>query len=171
MFNQAVIREGLKYGGACALVGFGALLILYFTGTNPFGAIIGLTAITLPVAIFFGVSQFKKYINPEIGFLQALSVALIISFTAAILSGTLVLGLAAFAGKPGLDRHKAEMKAVLQKPRAKDTTLEIAGKANYEKALRDLDSITPFDLAADDFLKKLGIGFLLSLIAATFYRK
>ena len=171
MYNQAVIREGIKYGGACALVGFGALLILFFTGTNPFGAIIGLTVITLPVAVFFGVSRFKKYINPEIGFLQALSVALVISFTAAILSGSLVYGFAHLAGKPALDRHKAEMKAFLQKPTAKDKTLEIAGKANYEKALRDLDQMTPLDLALDDFYKKAGIGFLLSIIAATFYRK
>jgi hypothetical protein len=63
------------------------------------------------------------------------------------------------------------MKAFLQKPTAKDKTLEIAGKANYEKALRDLDQMTPLDLALDDFYKKGGIGFLLSIIAATFYRK
>jgi hypothetical protein len=171
MYNQAVIREGVKYGGACALVGFGALLILFFTGSNPFGSVIGLTVITLPVAIFFGLSQFKKYINPDIGFLQALGVALIISCTAAILSGSLVYGLAHFAGKPALDRHIAEMKAFLQKPTAKDKTMEIAGKANYDRALRDLEEITPLDLALDDFYKKAGIGFLLSIIAATFYRK
>lgn len=171
MYNQAVIREGLKYGVACALIGFAAMLILYFTGTNPFGAIVGLTIITLPVTIFFGVSQFKKYINPQVGFLQALSVALIISFSTALISGSLVFGLARLAGKPALDRHKAEMKAVLQTPNGKSKTLEIAGKENYEKALQDLEKITPLDLALDDFYKKAGIGFILSIVAATFFRK
>jgi hypothetical protein len=34
-----------------------------------------------------------------------------------------------------------------------------------------MERITPLDLALDDFYKKLGIGFILSLIAATFFRK
>ena len=171
MYDQAVFREGLKYGGACALIGFGAMLILFFTGTNPFGSTLVLTVITLPAAIFLGLSQFKKYINPNIGFLKALSVALIISATAAIISGILVFGLATLAGQPAIDRHIAEMKAVLQEPTAKAKTLEIAGKANYERALKNLEQITPLDLAQDDFLKKMGIGFLLSVVAATFFRK
>lgn len=171
MYSQAVIREGLKYGGACALINFGALLILYFTGTNPFGSNLVLTVITLPVILFFGLYQFKKYTDPNIGFLKALSVGLMITVTAAILSASLVYGLARFAGKPALDRHIAEMKAVLQEPAAKKKTLEIAGKENYELALRNLEKITPLDLAADDFYKKLGIGFLLSIVGATFFRK
>jgi hypothetical protein len=171
MYNQAVIREGFKYGAACALVGFGALLILFFTGTNPFAAILGLTIITLPTTLFFGVYQFKKYINPDIGFLKALSVALIISATAAVLSGSLVLGLAHYAGKPALDRHRNEMKAVLEDSTARAKTLQIAGKDNYKLALKEMERITPLDLALDDFYKKLGIGFILSLIAATFFRK
>jgi hypothetical protein len=63
------------------------------------------------------------------------------------------------------------MKAVLEEPTAKAKTLEIAGKANYELALRNLEQITPLDLAADDFYKKMGIGFLLSIVGATFFRK
>jgi hypothetical protein len=171
MYDQAVIREALKYGGACALTSFGALLILYFTGMNPFGSNVLLTVITLPVAIFFGLSQFKRYIDPMMGFLKALSLALMITATAALLSGTLVYGLARLAGKPALERHIAEMKAVLEEPTAKAKTIEIAGKANYALALKSLEKITPFDLAADDFYKKLGIGFLLSLVGATFFRK
>lgn len=171
MYNQAVMREGLKYGGACALINFGALLILYFTGTNPFGSNLVLTVITLPVAIFLGLSQFKKYVDPDLGFLKAISVALMITATAAILSASLVYGLARLAGKPALDRHIAEMKAVLEEPTAKKKTLEIAGRANYELALKSLEQITPLDLAVDDFYKKMGIGFLLSVVGATFFRK
>jgi hypothetical protein len=171
MYNQAVFREGLKYGGACALINFGALLILYFTGTNPFGSNLVLTVITLPVAIFFGLSQFKKYFDPNIGFLKSLSVALIITATAAVLSATLVYGLARLGGKAAVDRHIAEMKAVLEEPTAKAKTIDIAGQANYELALKNLDQITPLDLALDEFYKKLGIGFLLSIVGATFFRK
>jgi hypothetical protein len=171
MYDQAVFREGLKYGSACALTSFGALLILFFTGTNPFGSNLVLTVITLTAAIFFGLSQFKKYTDPQLGFLKALSLALTITATAAILSGSLVYGLARLAGKPALDRHIAEMKAVLQEPTAKAKTIGIAGKANYELALKNLEHISPWDLAADDFYKKLGIGFLLSIVGATFFRK
>lgn len=165
------MREGLKYGGACALINFGALLILYFTGTNPFGSNLMLTVITLPVALFLGLYWFKKFTDPNIGFLKAMSLALMITATAAVLSASLVYGLARLAGKPAIDRHIAEMKAVLEEPTAKKKTLEIAGKENYELALRNLEKITPMDLAADDFFKKLGIGFLLSIVGATFFRK
>ena len=171
MYDQSVFREGLKYGLGCALVNFGALLILYFTGTNPFGSNLALTLMTLPPAIILGLYQFKKYIDPNIGFLKAFRLGLIISATAAVLSAGLVFSLAKMAGKPALDRHIAEMRAVLEDPTAKAKTLEIAGKENYELALKNIEKITAVDLAADDFYKKLGIGFLLSLVGATFFRK
>lgn len=171
MYDQSVFREGLKYGLGCALVGFGALLILYFTGTNPFGSNLALTLMTLPPAIILGLYQFKKYIDPNIGFLKAFRLGLVISATAAVLSAGLVFGLSKVAGKPALNRHIAEMKAVLEDPTAKAKTLEIAGKENYELALKNIEQITAVDLAADDFYKKLGIGLLISLVAAVFFRK
>lgn len=171
MYDQAVFREGWKYGLGCALIGFGALLILYFTGTNPFGSNLALTVMTLPAAIVLGLYLFKKYTDPNMGFLKAFSLGLVISATAAVLSATLVFGLAKMAGKPALNRHIAEMKAVLEEPTARDKTIEIAGKENFELALKNIEQITPVDLAADDFYKKLGIGFLLSLVAAVFFRK
>ncbi|MGV3505585.1 MAG: DUF4199 domain-containing protein [Adhaeribacter sp.] len=171
MYEHSVIREGLKYGLGCALIGFGALLILYFTGTNPFGSNLALTLFTLPPAIILGLYQFKKYIDPNIGFRKAFSLGVLISATAALLSAGLVLGLAKVAGRPALERHIAEMKAVLEDPTAKAKTLEIAGEENYVLALKNIEQITALDLAADDFYKKLGIGFLISLVGATFFRK
>lgn len=171
MYDLSVFREGVKYGLGCALIGFGALLILYFTGTNPFGSNLVLTVITLPPAILLALYQFKKYIDPNIGFLKAFSLGLLISATAAVLSAGLVLGLAKVAGKPALERHISEMKAVLEEPTAKAKTIEIAGEENYVLALKNIEQITAWDLAADDFYKKLGIGFLISLVAAVFFRK
>ena len=61
MFDQAVVRTGVKFGVICALAGFAVILLLYFTGLNPYGQNSMWSWVFIPVAVFWGLSYFRKY--------------------------------------------------------------------------------------------------------------
>lgn len=171
MFDQAIVRTGIRYGVMCALSGFVIVLALYFSGVNPYGHNNYFSLLFIPVFIFLGSAYFKKYNDQNIGFLKAFRVALTITFFAALCSGMLLYIFANFAGIESIQLHIAEMKALLNLPETKAQTLKMIGKENFELTLKNLEHTTPYDLAATDFFQKAGIGFLVSLVAATFFRK
>lgn len=171
MIDQAIMRTGIRYGVMCAIAGFVIVLVLYFAGINPYGHNNYFSLLFIPVFIFLGSSYFKKYNDQNIGFLKALRVALSITFFAALCSAMLLYVFSNFAGINSIQMHIAEMKAMLNQPETKAQTLKMVGKENFELTLKNLDHTTPYDLAATDFFQKAGIGFLVSLVAATFFRK
>jgi hypothetical protein len=61
------------------------------------------------------------------------------------------------------------MKVVLETTRTE--TIKLIGEANYNQTVEQLNKTTPYHLAADDFMKKLFTGFLISIVAAVYFRK
>lgn len=171
MFDQAVVRTGIRYGVMCALASFVVTLLLYFAGINPYGHNSIFSLIFIPIFIFSGSSYFKKYNDQHIGFLKALRVALTITFYAALCSAMLLFIFSAFAGVEAIKLHITEMKALMEVPATKTQLIAEVGKSNYELALKRLEETSPYDLAADEFFKKVGVGLLISIVAATFFRK
>jgi hypothetical protein len=171
MLDQAVIRTGIRYGVLCALASFIVTLLLYFSNINPYGHNSMFSVLFIPIFIFWGSSYFKKYNDENVGFLKALRVALNITFFSALCSAMLLFVFATFAGVETIERHIAEMKAIMTEPQTKALTIKAVGIENYNLALKNLENTSPYDLAGDDFFKKTGIGFLVSIIAATFFRK
>jgi hypothetical protein len=169
MFDQAVVRTGIRYGVFCALAGFAITLLLYFSGLNPYGQSSLFGLVFMPVFIFLGLSYFKKYNDQHIGFLRALRVALSITFYAALASAMFLYIFATFAGLETIQRHINEMKVMLAATRAE--TIKMIGKANYDLTMAQLDKTTPYHLSADDFMKKILTGSIFSIVAAVFFRK
>ena len=171
MFDQAVIRTGIRFGVLCALASFVVTLLLYFSGINPYGHNSMFSVLFIPIFIFWGCSYFKKFNDENVGFLKALRVALTITFFSALCSAMLLFIFGTFAGVEVIERHITEMKAIMTEPQTKALTIKAVGLDNYNLALKNLENTSPYDLAGDDFFKKTGIGFLVSIIAATFFRK
>jgi len=171
MFDQAVVRTGIRFGVLCALASFVVTLILYFSNINPYGHNSMFSVLFIPVFIFLGSSYFKKYNDQNIGFLKAFRVALTITFFSALCSAMLLFIFSTFAGVELIERHIAEMKAIMLEPQTKALSIKAVGQENYDLALKNLEKTSPYDLAGDDFFKKTGIGFLVSIVAATFFRK
>ncbi|WP_034256719.1 DUF4199 domain-containing protein [Adhaeribacter aquaticus] len=169
MFDQAVVRTGIRYGVICAVFGFTVILILYFTGLNPYGQSSLFSLVFLPVFIIAGSSSYKKYNDQNLGFLKAFRVALTITFFAALASAMLTYIFSVFAGIEVIQRHITEMRMAMEAVRAQ--TIEMIGEANYKQTLAQLEKTTPFNLAMDDFMKKMLTGFIISIVAATFFRK
>ncbi|MGV3589357.1 MAG: DUF4199 domain-containing protein [Adhaeribacter sp.] len=169
MFDQAVVRTGIRYGVMCALVSFAVTLVIYLAGYNPYGQTSLFSLVAMPAFIFMGCAYFKKYDDQNIGFLKALRVALAITFYAALASAMFLYIFSVFAGFDAIQRHINEMKVVLEA--TKSETVKLIGEANYNQTLEQLSKTTPYNLAADDFMKKLFTGFLISIVAAVYFRK
>jgi len=169
MFNQTIIRVGIRYGVLCGLVCFALVLVLYFTGTNPFGDMGRITYLPIPVFIFLAIRYYKLFNDTEIGFLRGLRVGLSVSFYTALSAAMLVFVFIYLAGPQVLQQHIAEMKALLAETR--EEQIRIVGERLFEEGYKALDSITPSMLAADDFVRRIFAGGIFSVVAAMFFRK
>lgn len=169
MFNQAIIRVGIRYGVLCGVACFAIVLLLYFMGLNPFGDYGRYSFIPIPFAIFLGIRYYKKFNDTEIGFLRGLRVGTSVAFYAALCASMLVFILTFVAGPELLQQHILEMKALLEG--AREEQIKIFGEEWYQEAYNAAISTTPSSLAAGDFIRRFFGGLVFALIAAVFYRK
>ena len=169
MFNQTIIRVGIRYGVLCSLACFVLVLVLYFMGYNPFGDMGRLTYLPIPVFIFVAIRYFKLFHEGEIGFGRGLRVGLSVAFYTALTTAMLVFLFVYIAGPEVVQQHVAEMKALLEATR--EEQVKLLGEKKYEEAYQAMASLTPGMLAADDFLRRIFVGGIFSLIAAVFFRK
>ncbi len=169
MFNQAIIRVGIRYGVLCGLVSFALVLVLYFVGSNPFGDIGRFTYLPIPVFIFLAIRYFKLFNESEIGFGRGLRVGLSVAFYNALCAAMLVFLFVTFIGPEILENHVTEMKALLEATR--EEQIKLLGVKMYEEGYKALDMISPSMLAADDFVRRIFVGGIFSLVAAVFFRK
>ncbi|MER2997780.1 DUF4199 domain-containing protein [Pontibacter populi] len=169
MFNQAIIRVGIRYGVLCGVACFAIVLLLYFMGLNPFGDYGRYSFIPIPFAIFLGIRYYKKFNDTEIGFLRGLRVGASVAFYAALCASMLVFILTYVAGPELLQQHILEMKALLEETR--EDQIKIMGERMFEEGYKALDAMSPSMLAADDFVRRFVGGLVFALIAAVFYRK
>lgn len=169
MFNQAIIRVGIRYGVTSGIVCFAIILLLYFIGVNPFGDYGRYSYLPIPFAVFMGIRYYKKFNDTELGFLRGLRVGTSVAFYTALCSSMLVFILAYVAGPALLQQHINEMKTLLEA--TKEEQIKIMGKNMYEQGYNALDAMSPSMLAADDFVKRFLGGLVFALVAAVFYRK
>ncbi|PRY12633.1 uncharacterized protein DUF4199 [Pontibacter ummariensis] len=169
MFNQTIIRVGVRYGVLCGIACFVLVLALYFIDMNPFGDIGRITYLPIPVFIFLAIRYFKLFNEGDLSFGKGFRVGLSVAFYTALCTGMLVFLFILLAGPQVIQNHVAEMKALLDETR--EEQVKVIGEAFFEQGYKALDSITPSMLAADDFVRRVVVGGVFALVAAVFFRK
>lgn len=169
MFDQTIIRVGVRYGVLCGIVCFVLVLVLYFSGFNPFGEFGRISYIPIPIFLFLAIRYYKLFNDSEIGFLKGMRVGLSVSFYTALCAAMLVFLFIQLAGPEVLQAHINEMKALLDETR--EEQIKLLGQDLYEEGYKAVSSITPSMLAADDFVRRIFVGGIFSVIAAVFFRK
>ncbi|MBC5772434.1 DUF4199 domain-containing protein [Pontibacter sp. KCTC 32443] len=169
MFNQAIIRVGIRYGVTGGVVCFAIVLLLYFLGLNPFGDYGRYSFIPIPFAIFMGIRYYKKFNDTEIGFLRGLRVGASITFYTALCASMLVFILTYIAGPELLQQHIEEMKMMLETGR--EEQVKLFGEKWYQEAYKAAVTTTPSSLAAGDFIRRFLGGMVFALVAAVYFRK
>ncbi|MCC9167125.1 DUF4199 domain-containing protein [Pontibacter harenae] len=169
MFNQAIVRVGVRYGVICGIACFAFLLMFYFVGANPLGELGQFSYLPIPIALFLGIRYYKTFFDAELGFLRGLRVGLSVSFYTALTASLLVAILLYLVGPALIQQHAQEMKALFEQTR--EEQVKLFGEQTFEQGYKALDNLTPSMLAADDFMKRMLIGGVLSLVLAVFFRK
>lgn len=169
MFNQAIVRVGIRYGVLCGLVSIVLVAGIYFMGYNPFGDIGRLTYVPIPIFIVLAIRYYKRYNEAELSFGKGARVGLSVAFYNALTAAMLVFLFIYLVGPEILQNHIAEMKALLDETR--EEQIQIIGEESFNNVYNALGSLTPSMQAADFFLWRLIVGSLFSVVAAVFYRK
>ena len=169
MFDQGIIRVGVRYGVLCGMACFVILIIQWLLGYNPLGDAGRISFLPIPVFIFLGIKYFRQFNDTELGFLKGLRVGLSVSFYTALTASMLLFILLYFAGGEMIADYVATMKQLLEAE--KELQIKTFGKKMYEQSYAALENMTPSLLATYDFVARLFAGLIFSVVAAVFFRK
>lgn len=169
MLNQTIVRVGVRYGVLCGLASFVIVMALYLLGINPFGDAGRWSYLPLPVFIFLGMRYFKGFHDAEIGFWKGVRVSLAITFYTALCASMLVYLMIYLAGPEIIQQHVAELRVLLNESR--EAQIKLLGESTFERAYQDLDTLSPSMLATHDFLSRMLVGGIFSVVASIFFRK
>ncbi|PKV76437.1 DUF4199 domain-containing protein [Pontibacter ramchanderi] len=169
MLNQTIVRVGVRYGVLCGLASFVILLALYLMGYNALGDAGRWSYLPLPVFIFMGLRYFKRFHDAEIGFWKGVRVSLSVTFYTALSAAMLLYLMLYLVGPEIIQQHVVELRALLDQSR--EAQVKLLGEENFEKAYQELDNLSPSMLATHDFLGRMVVGAMFSVVAAVFFRK
>ncbi|OKL39783.1 DUF4199 domain-containing protein [Pontibacter flavimaris] len=169
MFNQTIVRIGIRYGVLSGLICFALVALLYVVGYNPFGDMGRISYLPIPVFVFLAIRNYKRYSDTELTFGRGLRVGLAVAFYTALTSALLVLALIYLAGPEILQNHITEMQALMEETR--EQQVQLLGEESYRSVYEALETLTPTTQAADFFLWRLIVGSIFALVAAVFFRK
>lgn len=99
------------------------------------------------------------------GFRVGLSVA----FYTAMATAMLIFLFIYLVGPEVIQNHVAELRAIMDETR--DEQVRMLGEENFEVGYKSLDTLSPSMLATYDFVSRMFVGGLFSLVAAVFFRK
>lgn len=123
-----------------------------------------------PVAVLLGQWALRWYFKPDgPGILRSIGTGLLIAFFSAVFSAGSVYAFARATGPEPIARHLTEMRRLLEQGKPMFLK-EKNGRQQYEQTYRNL-AFTPQGLAADDYMRKLIVGILLSIPGGIFLRK
>jgi hypothetical protein len=129
-----------------------------------------MTIFVPPVAVLLGQWQLRRYSKPEgPGILKSIGTGLLIALFTAVVSAGSVYAFARVTGPEPIARHLTEMRHLLEQSRPMFLR-EKNGRQQYEQTYRGL-AFSAQGLAADDYVRKLIVGLLLSVPGGIFLRK
>lgn len=168
--NNPLFKVPLKFGLIGSVITIAMFFVIYWTGANPLLEMRIFDFFIIPVFLFFGLKEFRDTYHQKImEFWQGMTVGFFIYFTIAFLySGFLWLALQLIDPEI-LQGYITESLNVIKEN--KDLLIEKVGIESYEDSYAEVSQTTAFDLVADSFVKKAGIGFMLTSVLSTIFKK
>jgi len=159
-----------KYGLAGGIISVLLFLVLQWTGENPLikGSLFGFFFI--PIFVFFAVKEFKKYYGGGfLHFWQGMSIGFFTYMLLAIISALFVWIYLEVINPQLLQDYITNRVELMAGSRA--NLIERLGQQTYDNSLASVRGATPWDLALDDFLRKVFAGFFITTIIAVVMRQ
>lgn len=165
-----LIKVPLKFG----LIGGGMVIIMltvfHLADTNPLIEIKMFDFIIIPIFLFFGIKEFRDSYNSRLlEFWEGMTVGFVVYTTIAIVTSVFVLTYLGIDEGAAMDNYISDRITILESSR--EQIVEKMGESVYDKSYTDVKATTIWDLTLDNFLKKMMIGLLLTIMFAVIMRK
>ncbi|MCC5937057.1 MAG: DUF4199 domain-containing protein [Lunatimonas sp.] len=164
-FMHAALPFGIA-GGFLLVLGF---LLLYFLGTEPVGMVLNFGYVATPLFVFAGIKQFRdKHNGGELYFSQGMSVGFFVYTLMALISAFFIWVFMVFQPEV-FEVFKASNIALLEQKRALLT--EQLGEQSFEETYVNIQAMSVFDVALNDFLRKIIPGLFFTIIISIILKR
>jgi hypothetical protein len=162
----------VRYGLFGGLISAAIFTVLYYTRPNPILTTKGypFEFILIPVLVFFSIKEFRDYKNGgELRFWQGIAIGFVNYSIIALISGVFITIFIKFYDQEILKDFINYN--ILQMHEKKDLFIEAFNEETFEQVLIDIPKTTAFDIGLEDFVRKIGTGFLITFIISLILRK
>ncbi|MBF9144188.1 DUF4199 domain-containing protein [Hymenobacter properus] len=168
---RVVTRLALQYGVGIGLVCVVWMVGLQLTGNNGFGPKQLMAQLLVPLVAVASQWQLRRQLKPaKPGLGRSLGVGVLTTLLAAVVSAVGVMGLAAGAGEVAVDRHRAEVKEIVQ-AQQREAAKQGVSAALRQQQMQQIDHLTVGNIASSNFLQVLVLGLVLAVPAGIFLRE
>ncbi|GAA4316390.1 DUF4199 domain-containing protein [Nibribacter koreensis] len=172
MLDKSTVNVSLTYGLLGGVVSFIYGLAIYFLyGQNPYSEQTEFsgTLIFVPAFVFLGVKYFKNYIDTELSFKKAFTVAILIVLILACSLALLQLIFTLAFGGELVSQFANEARGELFQ--SKTELVKSIGKENYEMMVEEVGNRSALSLSLKQVTLRFLVGFFISIVSAVFFRK
>jgi hypothetical protein len=170
MDKSQLYKVPLKYGLAGGFISVVLFVTLYFMGEDPLSSLRKFDFVLIPLFIYFSLKELRDYkYGGKMLYWQGMTTGFVCYFLIALISASAIWLFLSSVDPDLFVRHKQENIAILTNEPEK--WADQVGKKEYEEALRSVKAITPFSLAADDFIKKALTGLFVTSFIAIFFKR
>lgn len=166
-----MLRTALLFGVGLGLLSLLWVLILYWTGSNPYGTRRLITMPLVPLVALVSQWFVRRYYPAGPGLWRSVATGVLTTLFAAAVSAVTIYGFARQASPLLLKQNAEEARRILASTKSLYLT-QPDGARQYARAAQALQRVPqPEDFARDEFAKKFLLGFLLAVPGGIFLRK
>lgn len=157
-YLKAANLFGVLGGLFCGL----AFLVVYFLKNEPVGFTEIFGYFLVPVFVFFGIKNFKDNTNGgELFFSQGMTVGFFVYSILAFISG-MVIFIFLYLDPVIFENYRGANLALLEEK--KEVIIEQLNEESYKSTYENILNMTKFDVAFNDFLRKVLPGLFFTII-------
>jgi len=157
-YFAAANKFGVLGGLMCGL----AFWVFYLVGTEPIGFTLIFGYIITPIFVFLGIKNFRdNYNDNQLIFAQGMTVGFFIYTMLALISATIIFISLQIIPELLLDFREANLALLENK---KEDLIEQLSIESYQQTHASLSTMSAFDVAMNDFLRKILPGLFYTII-------
>lgn len=171
LFTKPLTNVAIKYGLVGGLISILLLLALFYTGKNPFlyTRKVPFGIVLIPLFIFFAIKEFRDFKNNRtLHFWQGLILGFACYLIIALISGGFTWLFLGYHPEMLQDIIDTGLQMIEQN---KEEAIKTFGKATPEELINTTKNTTAYVIALEDFILKMLLGFVATLIISLVLRK
>jgi hypothetical protein len=169
-FKNPYLFVPFKYGMVGGILSISLFVILLVLGENPLINGTLFSFFFIPIFVFFAIKEFKKYYNASyLHFWQGMTIGF---GTYMVLSVVSALFIWVYLDQvdPQLLTDYIDDRVTLMQD-SSENLIERLGQDTYDNSLASVRTATAYDLALDDFIRKVLAGFFITTVISVVMRQ